>query len=150
MFDLMFIFFAFIVAYCAAMPASKTAVFVQSSHIERAASPTTASPAAEPTVQINSISQQYITIDGVTNSYVNIAPQTITLNVPTCIQTITPDANGYVPPGTCGALWDYYPNFAAALLFAVLFATLTVIHIWQAARYKKVSTIMAVGGPIKG
>lgn len=33
--------------------------------------------------------------------------------------TVTPDANGWVPPGTCGYLSrPYYPSFLAALLFS--------------------------------
>jgi hypothetical protein len=38
--------------------------------------------------------------------------------------TITPDANGHVPTGTCGYLSrPYYPSFAAALLFAFFAAS---------------------------
>ncbi|KAJ9156525.1 RTA1 domain-containing protein [Pleurostoma richardsiae] len=98
-----------------------------------------ASPASSTTVaptNINTETIQYITILGITDDHVTLQPQTIDLG-PTCVQTIAPDANGYVPPGTCGAIWDYYPSFAAALLFAGLFGTLTLLHIWQAARYKK-------------
>ncbi|KAE9364408.1 RTA1 domain-containing protein [Stipitochalara longipes BDJ] len=78
----------------------------------------------------------YITIPGVTNDHVTLAPQTISVAIPTCIQTITPDKNGYVPPGTCNALYDYYPSFAAALVFSVLFGILTIAHISQAALFK--------------
>ncbi|KAF4975492.1 hypothetical protein FZEAL_7723 [Fusarium zealandicum] len=78
-----------------------------------------------------------VTIDGVTNSHVNIPAKTIEILVPTCIQTATPDDNGHVPPGTCHAFWDYYPSFGAAVAFALLFAVLTAVHIWQAAKYKK-------------
>jgi hypothetical protein len=56
---------------------------------------------------------------------------------PTCTQTIKPDKNGYVPPGTCGSLYNYYPSFAAAIVFAVMFGALMVAHIAQAAIYKK-------------
>ncbi|KAF8851215.1 RTA1 domain-containing protein, partial [Acephala macrosclerotiorum] len=80
---------------------------------------------------------EFITIPGQTNEYVTLAPQTITIAVPTCIMTLTPDKNGYVPPGTCNALYDYYPSFAAAVIFSVLFGILTVAHIVQAAMYKK-------------
>ncbi|PMD37550.1 hypothetical protein L207DRAFT_493027 [Hyaloscypha variabilis F] len=78
----------------------------------------------------------YITIPGVTNDHVTIAPQTLNIAVPTCIQTITPDKNGYVPPGTCNALYDYYPSFAAALVFSIFFGILTIAHISQAAFFK--------------
>ncbi|KAH9229878.1 hypothetical protein COL26b_001361 [Colletotrichum chrysophilum] len=83
------------------------------------------------------ITTKFITIPGVTDSHVTVPAKTITLALPTCVQTIEPDANGYVPPGSCGALWNYYPSFAAAIAFAVVFGVLTAVHIWQAARYKK-------------
>jgi len=81
---------------------------------------------------------KYNTIPGVTNAHVTQAPKTITIALPTCVQTIVPDKNGYVPPGTCNALYNYYPSFAAAVLFSILFGMLTVGHISQAAIYKKV------------
>ncbi|KAH7150291.1 RTA1 like protein-domain-containing protein [Dactylonectria estremocensis] len=83
------------------------------------------------------IATQTIIVDGVTNSHVTIAPNTILLAIPTCVQTLEPDENGYLPPGTCNAIWNYYPSFAAALVFMALFAALTAVHIWQAAKYKK-------------
>ncbi|KAK2061766.1 RTA1 domain-containing protein [Colletotrichum caudatum] len=83
------------------------------------------------------ITTKHITIPGVTNSHVNIPAKTIDIALPTCIQTIKPDSNGYVPPGECGAIWNYYPNFVAAVVFTGLFALLTAVHIWQAARHKK-------------
>lgn len=100
---------------------------------------TTSSLIATTTSGFEFITTKYITIAGQTNDHVTLAPQTIALALPTCIQTITPDKNGYVPPGTCGALYDYYPSFAAAVVFAVLFGMLTVAHIAQAAVFKKVS-----------
>lgn len=84
---------------------------------------------------------KHITIEGVTNDHVTIAGKTIDIAIPTCIQTITPDANGYVPPGTCGAIWDYYPNFPAALVFACIFGILTMIHVWQAIANRKVRIV---------
>ena len=90
------------------------------------------------TAAIEFMTIDYITIPGVTNDHVTLAPQTISIAVPTCIQTITPDKNGYVPPGTCNALYDYYPSFAAALTFSVFFGMLTIAHIWQAAFFKTV------------
>ncbi|KAH8775981.1 RTA1 like protein-domain-containing protein, partial [Hyaloscypha sp. PMI_1271] len=77
-----------------------------------------------------------ITIPGITNAHVTLSPQTISIAVPTCIQTITPDKNGYVSPGTCHALYDYYPSFTAALAFSVIFGMLTIAHIAQAALFK--------------
>ena len=98
---------------------------------------------AFPTASITSIyflTTDYVTIPGVTNAHVTIPAKTIDIVIPTCIHTITPDKNGYVPPGTCGALYDYYPSFTAAVIVAVLFGILTVVHITQAAVYRKVSS----------
>ncbi|KAH8654069.1 RTA1 like protein-domain-containing protein [Tricladium varicosporioides] len=75
-------------------------------------------------------------IPGVTNDHVTIPANTITILIPTCSKTIVPDSNGYVPPGTCGALYDYYPSFAAAIVFSLLFGALTIAHIWLAAKWK--------------
>jgi hypothetical protein len=86
----------------------------------------------------NFLTTEHITVDGVTNDHLTIPGKTIDIAIPTCVQTIIPDSNGYVPPGTCGALWQYYPSFNAAVAFAVLFGLLTAVHIWQAARYNKV------------
>ncbi|KAL0939984.1 RTA1 domain-containing protein [Colletotrichum truncatum] len=83
------------------------------------------------------IETKFITIPGVTNSHVTIPAKTIDIAIPTCVQTVEPDANGYVPPGECGALWNYYPSFTAAIIFAVLFGVLTGVHIWQAAAHRK-------------
>ncbi|KAK7413770.1 hypothetical protein QQX98_007337 [Neonectria punicea] len=80
---------------------------------------------------------KHIIIGGVTNSHVTIPAKTITLALPTCVQTLEPDENGFLPPGTCNAIWKYYPSFAAALLFVALFAAVTAVHIWQAVHYKK-------------
>lgn len=90
---------------------------------------------------------QHITIEGVTNDHVTIAGQTIDIAIPTCIQTITPDANGHVPPGTCGAIWDYYPNFPAALIFACIFGILTMAHLWQAIANRKVRIVKVLSSP---
>jgi hypothetical protein len=90
------------------------------------------------TTDIEFTSTEHITIAGETDAHVTLAPHTIDIAIPTCSQTITPDKNGYVLPGTCNALWDYYPSFTAALIFAILFFTLTSVHIYQAVAYKKV------------
>lgn len=104
---------------------------------QAAPTPTTSTPSTSGVVYFTST--EVITIKGgVTNSYVTIAPQTIHIAIPTCLQTITPDKNGYLPPGTCNALWDYYPSFGAALVFAALFGILVSVHICQAVAYKKV------------
>lgn len=90
------------------------------------------------TEMITFTTTKLIVIDGETNSVLTIPAKTITLALPTCIQTIEPDSNGYVPPGTCGAIWNYYPSHGAAVGFTILFAVLVVIHVWMAVRYKKV------------
>jgi hypothetical protein len=53
-----------------------------------------------------------------------------------CTPTITPDANGYVPPSECNALYSYYPSFGAAIAFSVLFGILTIAHFAQAAVHR--------------
>ncbi|KAF2171096.1 hypothetical protein M409DRAFT_19067 [Zasmidium cellare ATCC 36951] len=58
------------------------------------------------------------------------------LPTPTCTPTIQPDKNGYVPPGSCDALWQYSPSFAAATAFAVLFGILLIAHIVQAIYHR--------------
>jgi hypothetical protein len=92
------------------------------------------------------IATKYITIDGVTNDRVTIPGKTIEIAIPTCIQTLAPDSNGYLPPGTCNALWPYYPSFGAAMALAIMFSLLTIIHIFQAVVHKKVWLARIVGG----
>ncbi|KAM0442755.1 hypothetical protein ACHAQK_003810 [Fusarium lateritium] len=77
------------------------------------------------------------TIGGTTEEYFTLPAKTIQIVIPTCIQTHEPDENGFLPPGTCNANWNYYPSFSAAAALAVLFAALTAVHVWQAAKYKK-------------
>jgi hypothetical protein len=96
------------------------------------------------TSAIEFMTTNYITIPGITNDHVTLSPQTISIAVPTCIQTITPDKNGYVSPGTCHALYDYYPSFTAALAFSVIFGMLTIAHIAQAALFKTVASSLHV------
>ncbi|KAH7025053.1 RTA1 like protein-domain-containing protein, partial [Microdochium trichocladiopsis] len=80
----------------------------------------------------------HITITGFTNAHVTMPDKTIDIVIPTCIRTITPDANGYLPPGTCGALYKYYPSFVAAVVAAVAFGILTGVHVWKAfLQYRK-------------
>ncbi|KAL4956600.1 RTA1 like protein-domain-containing protein [Aspergillus filifer] len=54
----------------------------------------------------------------------------------TCTPTISPDANGYVPPTECNAMYSYYPSFGAAIAFSVLFGILITIHFVQAALHR--------------
>ena len=99
---------------------------------------TTKSAPATSSTGIYFITTEHITIAGHTDAYATVQPQTINIDIPTCIQTIAPDKNGFVPPGTCHAFYDYYPSFAAALVAAILFGIVTVAHISQATIYKKV------------
>ncbi|KAE9380241.1 hypothetical protein N431DRAFT_432526 [Stipitochalara longipes BDJ] len=55
---------------------------------------------------------------------------------PSCISVI-PDKNGYVPEWACNSNYNYYPSFAAALIFAILFGITTLLHIYQAFTHKK-------------
>lgn len=93
--------------------------------------PTTASP-------VYFLTEEYVTITGFTSPHVTMPDKTITMVLPTCIQTIEPDANGYLPAGTCHALWNYYPTFGGSLVFLVVFGLLTLAHLYQAVAYKKV------------
>ena len=61
------------------------------------------------------------------------ASQTAT---PTCI-SVPRDKNGYVPEYACGANYNYYPSFAAAIVFAVFFGITTFANFGQASYYKK-------------
>ena len=54
----------------------------------------------------------------------------------TCI-SVTPDKNGYVPEWACNSNYNYYPSFAAALIFAIVFGITTTLHIYQAFAHKK-------------
>lgn len=84
------------------------------------------------------VTTQSIIVDGVTNSHVTLPGKTIELTRTTCSQTAVPDRNGHVPPGSCNAIWDYYPSFVAAVVFVVVFGALMAVHVWQAVSYKKV------------
>lgn len=104
--------------------------------LARQNTPTTTTPPQADNVYF--LSTQYIVIDGFTNAHATNPAKTITLALPTCVQTITPDKNGYVPPGTCNALYNYYPSFAAAIVTALLFGVLSIAHIVLAAKHKMV------------
>jgi hypothetical protein len=88
-----------------------------------------------------------IIISGETNSVFTRHGNTITIAIATCSATIQPDSNGFVPPGSCNAMWNYYPSFAAALLFSILFGVLTIAHIYQAVKHgKKWCWVIIVAG----
>lgn len=48
----------------------------------------------------------------------------------------TPGNDGYVPVEACNALWSYFPNFAATIVFSILFGILTIAHLCQAVFYR--------------
>ncbi|KAI1408706.1 RTA1 like protein-domain-containing protein [Hypoxylon sp. FL1857] len=102
--------------------------------VKQAAASVTTAPTA---TGIDFLTTQHVTIDGFTDDYATVPAKTINIAIPTCVQTIKPDANGYLPPGTCNALWDYYPSFSAALAFTVIFGLLTLAHIYQGIAHKK-------------
>jgi hypothetical protein len=62
----------------------------------------------------------------------NLPPQTCT---PGFSSYATPGLDGYVPAEACNALWVYFPNFAAAVAFSILFGILTIAHLSQAVVY---------------
>lgn len=99
-------------------------------------------PTSDPTNDLGVyITTKLVIVPGVTNEAVTIAEKTITLKLPTCHHTIAPDSNGYRPPGTCGALFAYYPSFYAAVVMTIVFGILAVVHIFLAAKHKAVSCI---------
>ncbi|XMA11146.1 hypothetical protein WAI453_003937 [Rhynchosporium graminicola] len=60
----------------------------------------------------------------------------LNLPTPTCVQTIKPDRNGHVPPGTFNVLWSYYPGFIAAVVTASVFGLLTMLCIGEAVYFE--------------
>jgi hypothetical protein len=70
----------------------------------------------------------------------SIASLSLDLPVETCTPGFstyaTPGVDGYVPAYACNALWVYFPNFAAAVAFSVLFGILTIAHLCQAVLYR--------------
>jgi hypothetical protein len=111
---------------------------------------TTLLPSSTPAPDGTFLTTEHIILDGVTNAHVTIPAKTVNIVRPTCIQTLTPDKNGHLPPGTCNAIWNYYPSFNAAVVFAVLFALVTGVHVWQAVRYKKVRMSFLLYNAIMG
>ncbi|KAF1979443.1 hypothetical protein BU23DRAFT_586133 [Bimuria novae-zelandiae CBS 107.79] len=63
----------------------------------------------------------------------DLPPQTCT---PGFSSYATPGLDGYVPADACNALWVYFPNFAAAVAFSILFGILTIAHLGQAVLYR--------------
>ncbi|KAF8904711.1 RTA1 like protein-domain-containing protein [Gymnopilus junonius] len=53
-----------------------------------------------------------------------------------CI-TATPDKNGHVPVNDCRSLYNYYPSFAAAIVFSIVFGISLCLHTTQAVLWKK-------------
>jgi hypothetical protein len=58
--------------------------------------------------------------------------------MPSCT-TAVPDQYGYVPTDACNSYYNFYPNYAGNLAFAVLFGLTTLVHLVQAIVHKKVS-----------
>ncbi|KAI1388042.1 RTA1 like protein-domain-containing protein [Hypoxylon trugodes] len=114
-----------------------TAGGLTATYWEVARQATTAVTTAPTATAVDFLTTQHITIDGFTNDHGTVPAKTVDIVIPTCIQTIQPDPNGYLPPGTCNALWDYYPSFPAALAFTILFGLLTLAHIYQGIAYRK-------------
>lgn len=104
--------------------------------IRQTAAAITSTPAA---TGVDFLTTEHVTINGFTNAHATNPAKTIDIVIPTCVQTIEPDVNGYLPPGTCHALWDYYPSFSAALAFTILFGLLTLVHLYQSIVYRKVN-----------
>ncbi|KAK0099487.1 hypothetical protein ONS95_004695 [Cadophora gregata] len=71
-----------------------------------------------------------------THSKFSLKSLSLNLPTPTCVQTIVPDKKGHVPPGTCNALWNYYPSFVAAVVTAGIFGAITLVHIAEAIYFK--------------
>ena len=63
----------------------------------------------------------------------NLPPETCT---PGFSSYATPGVDGHVPADACNALWVYFPNFAAAVAFSILFGVLTIAHLVQAIVYR--------------
>lgn len=52
--------------------------------------------------------------------------------------TVTPDGNGWVPPGTCGFISrPYYPSFAAAIFFSAAAAVVLIGYALLVARLSR-------------
>jgi hypothetical protein len=69
-----------------------------------------------------------------TTSFTN---STVSSVIPSCT-TAVPGKYGHVPADACNAEWNFSPNFAAAVAFAVLFGMSAVAHAVQGVLFKKV------------
>jgi hypothetical protein len=74
----------------------------------------------------------------------SLSTQSAPASTKTCIET-TPDANGYVPDGSCNSYYNFYPSFGANLAFAVLFFLSFVVHTIQMFVYRKASDSPTAG-----
>jgi hypothetical protein len=87
-----------------------------------------------------SISITPVSITPVSIRPVSIPPLSLDLPINTCTPGAdtyaTPANHGYVPAEACNAFWQYSPNFAAAIIFSVLFGVLTFAHLAQAMVYR--------------
>ncbi|CZR52838.1 related to phospholipid-translocating ATPase [Phialocephala subalpina] len=68
------------------------------------------------------------------------ASSTTSSSIATCT-TATPGKYGYVDPSACNALYEYHPSFFAAILFSGLYGAVTILHIFQAAKFHKVNMV---------
>jgi len=100
-------------------------------------SPTSTTPPARVDDNLNSLG-----IYGAYYTKPEETPFSLSLDIPanTCTPGnsayATPVLNGHVPAEACNANWLYFPNFAIAIAFSVLFGVLTVAHICQAVIYR--------------
>jgi hypothetical protein len=58
--------------------------------------------------------------------------------------TAVPGRYGKVPPGSCNSIYNYDPQFAAAVAVAVIFGLLTLTHVVLAIVFRKVRTCSRV------
>ena len=89
-------------------------------------------------VSLPPVSIPSISIPQVSGTKPTATKFSLSLNLPspTCTQTIVPDKNGYVPPKTCNALYNFYPSFNAAVAMSIVFGILSFVHIVQAAMFR--------------
>ncbi|EED20995.1 RTA1 domain protein [Talaromyces stipitatus ATCC 10500] len=88
-----------------------------------------------PTISPNTLARRDTTSSASTTQMDSSPIQTLEAT-DSCTPTIAPDKNGYVPPTECNALYNYYPSFATAVAFSVLFGIILVTHIVQMFVYK--------------
>ncbi|KAL2074073.1 hypothetical protein VTL71DRAFT_7851 [Oculimacula yallundae] len=116
----------------AAAPSTTISVLITSTH-------TILQPRFEPSIpplSLPPLSLPPVIIPSVTIAKFSLKSLELNLPTPTCVQTIKPDKNGHVPPGTCNALWSYYPSFIAAVVTAAIFGVITIVHVGEAIYFK--------------